>query len=497
MSYGILIIEDEAVLAKKIAKYLSQNEYETRVVDCGQDGLEMLETFLPDVVLLDFNLPGGLNGLEVLKRIRTYDSSIKVILITGQGNTQLAVDAMKAGAYDYLSKPIMLSGLKILLERAIGQNRSDALPSYYEQQQVALLDIDKIIGRSPEIQQLKAQITQIINVGRRLTTGTPPPVLITGETGTGKELVARALHFGGPRNKEPFIELNLATIPSDMVESELFGHERGAYTDAHERKMGLVESANGGTLFLDEVGELALPVQAKFLKFLEDYEVRRLGSVHSHTVDIQIVSATNRPLEKMVEEGRFRADLLFRLNTLTLRVPTLRERSGDILTLARHFVRLFGRKYAKTCLTLDESANSAIMGYHWPGNIRELRNKMEQAILLCEGSEISAEHLAIPTNMNMPGESLHPAFTRPMRRAGDSAPPAAIHRRTSDSVPGAPLQRTTDVMPDTTLQEAERDLVARALRMVGGNVSKAARKLGISRDQMRYRIEKYDLPNDN
>lgn len=484
MSYGILIIEDEVVLAKKIAKYLTQNGYEARVTENGPDGLKMLETFLPDAVLLDFNLPGGLNGLEVLKRIRLFDASIKVILITGQGDIQLAVDAMKGGAYDYLSKPIMLSGLKILLERAIGQNQKENLLSYYQGKQAALLDIEKIIGKCAAIHQIKTQIKRIIDAGRRLTKGTPPPVLITGETGTGKELVARALHFGGPRSKAPFIELNLATIPSHIVESELFGYERGAFTDARERKIGLVESANGGTLFLDEIGELALGIQSKLLKFLEDYEVRRLGSVRSHRVDIQIISATNRPLQQMVDEGRFRSDLLFRLNTLTLEVPPLRERGEDIVILARHFARLFGRKYNKPCLALDENVGEEVVRYNWPGNVRELRNKMEQAVLLCEGKEISAEHLVIPPNAQIPNGRPSPSIDRRRRRASDLSSDNT-HLGVNNPPSG------------TTLQEAERDLVERALCEVGGNVSKAARRLGITRDQMRYRIDKYALANDN
>ena len=484
MSYGVLIIEDEVILAKKMAKYLTQNGYETRVAGNGKDGLNMLETFQPDAVLLDFNLPGGLNGLEILTRIRSIDTSIRVILITGQGNIQLAVDAMKAGAYDFLSKPVMLSGLKILLERAIGQNQKENLLSYYHGKQAALIDIEQIIGKCAAIHQIRTQIKQITDAARRITEGTPPPVLITGETGTGKELVARALHFGGPRGKAPFIELNLATIPSEIVESELFGYERGAFTDARERKLGLVESANGGTLFLDEIGELPLVVQAKLLKFTEDFVVRRLGSVRSHKVDIQILSATNRPLQNMVEDGKFRADLLFRLNGLSLEVPPLRERGGDIVILARHFTRLFGRKYDKTCLALAESVGPEILHYHWPGNVRELRSKIEQAVLLCDGQEISTEHLSIPKYVATTNGFSSPSSARPKRRA-------------DDLVSVAELQRANDATPPATLQEAERDLVQSALREVGGNVSKAARRLGISRDQMRYRIEKYALTDDD
>ncbi len=464
MSYGVLIIEDEAILAKTIAKYLSQHGFETRVVDNGRDGLETLGSFLPYAVLLDFNLPGELNGLDVLERIRQYDSSIKVIMVTGQGNVRLAVDAMKAGAYDYLSKPIVLSELKILLDRAIDQNRKESQLSYYHEKQATQSDIEQIIGECQAIRQVKAQIARIIDASRRLTVGPPPAVLITGETGTGKELVAGALHFGGPRGKEPFIELNAATLPSHLVESEIFGYERGAFTDARERKLGLVEAADAGTLFLDEIGELDLSVQAKLLKLLEDRKVRRLGSVRDHTVDIQIVTATNRSLSEMVEQGLFRGDLFFRLNTFTLHVPPLRERDGDILILARYFMSQFAKKYNKADLRISGSAAEAIMRYHWPGNVRELRNMMEQALLLCDGDEISAQHFAFQQSASL----------QPSRSSSKQNP-----------------SLNTD--NGATLPAVEKDLIERTLHEVDGNVSKAARRLGISRDQLRYRIEKNAL----
>ena len=277
MSCAVLIIEDEIVLAKTIAKYLKKRSFEVQVAENGREGLNILETFHPDIVLLDYNLPGGMNGLEVMDRIGQYDSGIKIIMFTGQGNVRLAVDAMKAGAYDYLSKPIILSELKILLERAMGYRRKDNQLSYYNDKQSSSGGLDQIIGESKEIKATKAQILQFITAGQQLIDGRLPGVLITGETGTGKELAARALHYGSNRNKEPFVELNVATIPAHLLETELFGFEKGAFTDAHKRKIGLVEAANGGTLFLDEIGDLDLAIQAKILKLLEDRTIRRLG----------------------------------------------------------------------------------------------------------------------------------------------------------------------------------------------------------------------------
>ena len=467
MSYGVLIVEDEAVLAKKIAKYLQQQGFEVRLAMNGRDGLDTLGTFLPDAVVLDFNLPGEMDGLEVLKQIRSFDPGIKIVMVTGQGNVRLAVDAMKAGAFDYLSKPVVLSELKLLIDRAIGQNRTEGQLHYFQDKQATAGGLDQIIGDCDAIRAMKAQLARIIDAAGRLRDGTPPTVLITGETGTGKELVARALHFGGPRRDRPFIELNVATLPSPLVESELFGYERGAFTDARERKLGLVEAADGGTLFLDEIGELDLATQAKLLKLLEDRTVRRLGSLRDHVVNIQVVTATNRSLSRMVADGAFREDLYYRLNMVTVEVPPLRERDGDVLALARHYVAISGAKYAKPGLTLDDNACTAITGHTWPGNVRELRNVMEQAVLHCEGQRITVAELAFP------------------KAATSSRPPPPTQATASGS--------GDDTARGTTLEAAERDLIVRTLREVDGNVSKAARRLGITRDRLRYRIDKYGL----
>lgn len=480
MTCSILIIEDHIILAKTIAKYLSQRGFEVRVSGSGQGGLATLKTFLPDVVLLDFNLPGGMNGLEVLEHVLEYDASIKIIMFTGEGNVRLAVDAMKAGAYDYLSKPIVLSELKLLLDRAIGHDRKEKQLSYYNAKQATLGSVEQIVGKSKAIKHVKDQIAQIIAAGHQLTNGTLPVVLINGETGTGKELVARALHFSSRRCNEPFIELNVATIPTHLVESELFGFEKGAFTDAHKRKLGLVEAANGGTLFLDEIGDLDLTIQAKVLKLLEDHVVRRIGGVRSYNIDVQIISATNRSLKDMVTEGTFREDLFFRLNALTLFVPPLRERNQDILLLAQHFVAVFGRKYNKPNLIFGDIAKSAIMDYHWPGNVRQLRNVMEQAVMLCDGPEFLEKHFAIPKNTSVQNSTSHLSLPTSERRVHDS------------SFFGDP-QPASEPILETTLEEMERNLVEHTLREVGGNVSKGARRLGITRDQLRYRIKKYRI----
>ncbi len=458
MNYAVLIIEDEVTLAKKLSKYLSMDNFDVRVVDNGQDGLNALTEFFPDVVILDFNLPGHLNGLEVLKQIKAFDPTIKIIMMTGHGNTQLAVDAMKAGAYDYLSKPVILSELKLLLKKAIGQNQTDGQLSYFHDKDAARSGIEQIIGQSAVVRQMKNDIVRITQATRELQSDSPPSILVLGETGTGKELIARALHFSGGRADKPFIELNLAAIPSHLLESELFGYEKGAFTDARKRKLGLVEAADGGTLFLDEIGELSLNAQVKLLKLLEDRRVRRLGSIRDYSVDIQVITATNRPLEQMVREGLFRQDLYYRLNTLTIEAPPLRSREDDSLLLAQYFIALYGKKYNKPELQLSQDVAQAIHRYHWPGNIRELSNVMEQAVLHCNGREILSLRLMMPLESQ--------------------------------------LQKTTEpfsVPADDKLADAEQQLIEQILKEVNGNISKAARKLGITRDRLRYRIKKYQL----
>ncbi len=464
MSHAVLIIEDEEVLARKEAKYLSMDGFDVRVAHSAEQGLVELEAFKPDTVVLDYNLPGAMDGLECLRRIGLQNPGVRVIMVTGHGNERIAVDAMKAGAYDYLSKPVVLSELKLLIQRAIDRDRSDSQLAHYHDQAAARSGLDRILGASSAIKGLKLRLTRIIEATDRIGNGGAPAVLITGETGSGKELVARGLHFGSARAERPFIELNVAAIPAQLVESELFGYERGAFTDARTRKLGLVEAADGGTLFLDEIGELDLASQAKLLKLLEDRSVRRIGSVRDHAVDIRVITATNRSLQQMVTEGRFRSDLMYRLNTLTVEVPPLRERGADIVLLAEHFLAELAGKYGKPGLRLAAEATQRLQSHDWPGNVRELRNVMEQAVLHCVDREIIPDLLGL--HVAGPAASVFPD--------ADAAPP-------------------TLPAPDASLADVECKTIQKALRETGGNISAASRRLGISRDQLRYRIAKYGL----
>ena len=449
---AVLVIEDEATLAKNIVAYLRRAGLDAEHVPDAEQGLARIESFRPDVIVLDFNLP-GMDGLAALRRIREIDARIKVIMLTGHGSVRVAVEAMKASAFDYIVKPVVLSELKALIAKSLDAERRDEAITRVQRADGGT-GLAAIIGESAPILELKETIRKLVSAEHGAT-GSPPPVLVTGETGTGKELVARAVHFEGARAARPFVEINCGSIPGNLLESELFGHERGAFTDARERKIGLIEAADGGTLFLDEIGDMELALQVKLLRVLEERVIRRLGSVRDRTVDVRIISATNRPLEELVAAGKFRSDLLFRLRIVTLHAPPLRERGEDALLLARHFLARFAANYARGGMSFGPDAERAIRSHSWPGNVRELRNVVEQAVLLAHELEIGAEML---------------------RLAPAAVPPAA-----GRSV-GA-----------RTLEDVEREMLHNALRRTMWNVSRAAQLLGVSRDTLRYRMVKFGM----
>jgi transcriptional regulator with PAS, ATPase and Fis domain len=321
--------------------------------------------------------------------------------------------------------------------------------------------LEKLLGDCRPMQHLRAAIRKVVAGDERLRDGNPPSVLVTGETGTGKELVARALHFEGPRRDKPFVEINCASIPAQLLESELFGHERGAFTDAKARKLGLVETADGGTLFLDEIGDMDLALQAKLLRLLENRCVRRVGGLRDQPVNVRIIAATHRPLEALVAESRFRADLFFRIRTIHLTIPALRDRGEDITRLADHYLALHARRYDMQGMTLATTARSALLHHRWPGNVRELRNVMEQAVLMSASPVIDAADL-------------------------DWLPAIEVAAR-------AGTESTESTASTLTLEQMECEALQRALGSSRWNVSRAARLLGISRDALRYRMDKYGL----
>ena len=460
MTYRVLIIEDETVFAENIGAYLGRHGYQVRVTGDASQGLEAFDGVRPDLVLLDYRL-GGVDGLEVLSEIRSRDDSAKVVLMTGHGSVDVAVQAMKAGAVDFLTKPVALGRIRRLVDRMAGVGADPgeivATPTAEASGSEELL-----VGESPPMVELRARIRQLLAARRGLDRGAPPPILITGETGTGKELVARTLHRSGPRSAEPFVSINCAAIPSHLVEAELFGYERGAFTDAKSAKPGLLETADRGMLFLDEVGDLDLSVQSKLLRMLEESSVRRVGGVTERRVDVWIVSATNRPLDQRVSDGAFRADLLFRLNVLRLQTPPLQQRSGDIGRLTEYLLRDACWRWRKPALSLTEAARERLEAHDWPGNVRELRNCIEQAVVLAASGEIDVAELGLP----------------------------ALRESDPDT-----RQEARFLLPEDglDLEVLERDFVLQALDRTEWNVTAAARLLGMSRDTLRYRMEKHGL----
>ncbi len=476
MSNLALIIEDDETLAENVCVFLERNGWDAHYCLTAEEALKALETEHPDIVISDVMLP-GLSGLQLMEKINQMDRDLRVIFMTGSERVQTAVEAMKLGAADYLTKPVALAELKLSVERALGSVQMERTLSAHNRRQAEKGGLKRLVGNSPTMDEVKGRIRQILDAESRLTEDELPAVLVTGETGTGKELVARALHFDGSRSAQPFVEVNCAAIPDHLLESELFGHERGAFTDAKERKVGLVESAEGGTLFLDEIGETDLTIQAKLLKFLEDRTVRRIGSVRARRVNVRIVSATNRDLALLVQEGRFRSDLYFRLRIIEVKIPPLRERGSDVLELGKHFLKDLGRRYGKRDLVFSQDAERMLMGYHWPGNVRELRNMLEETVLLASHPVILPEQLALCSR----------ALSDPAA-CEQVSPPGCLSNCNSPytGTRFGPIQCAKPGDPD-------RDEVVRVLERTDWNVSKSAKLLGLSRDMLRYRIEKFGL----
>ena len=454
---NVLIIDDEEVFTKNAARFIEKAGHSAVTAHNGKQGLESMTRNPPDVIILDYRLP-DMDGISIIERIRALDTGVPILMITGHGSIELAVNAMKAGANDLLTKPVSLAELCQRVNQFVEKQRDSSRLRYFEQRESQTAH--PIIGDSQVMLDMRARLARMADVSGL---DHLPPILILGETGTGKELVARALHFESSRAKQAFIELNCAAIPDNLLESELFGHERGAFTDARERKIGLLEAADKGTLFLDEIGEMNLNLQAKLLKVIEDGRFRRVGAVQEQQVNLRIVAATNQNLEERIQQGTFRADLFFRLRVLQLNVPPLRARGEDSLVLARHFLANFGRRYRREDIRLAKSAESAIFAHHWPGNVRELRNMMEQAVLLSVGNEIRPQDLMLPGSLPEPNAA--------------SSVTASTANEDGNSV----------------LDKMEKEMLIQALAESQGNVSQAARKLGISRDTLRYRMEKHAL----
>src|SRR6059036_2169448 len=384
----VLIVDDEQTLARSAKAFLADHGYEAEVAASGEKALELLERLQPDVVFADVRLP-GMSGIDLLKRIREFDPVLPVVMVTAYGTIEGAVEAVKLGAFDYVKKPVDLEELKLLAERARADRLLKQELSYYRQRATRDVGFAGMIGASPAIRAVLERARQIAVLDET------PPVLLTGETGTGKGLLAHAIHASGSRAVKAFIEVNCTALPATLMEAELFGYERGAFTDAKESKPGLVEAAEGGFLFLDEIGDVDLSVQGKLLRAIEERAVRRVGSVRERKIDVRIIAATNRDLDRAVRQERFRKDLYFRLAVIVLELPPLRARGEDVLLLTDHYVRLFNAKYGKVVRELSAAARELLLAYPWPGNVRELSHVIERAVLWSRGPTLDIEHLAV------------------------------------------------------------------------------------------------------
>ena len=460
----ILVVDDETLFGRAVCKRLEKAGMTASFAGSLGAAREALESGRPDLVVLDMRLPDG-SGLDFLSELRAGEfADLSVVMLTAFGGLEDAVSAMKQDALDYLTKPIDLDTLVQSLERLLDRARLTRQVAYSEARERHAVEGKELLGHSDSMRQVSAQIARICALAERAEAA-PPTLLILGETGTGKDLTARALHLGAGREGLPFIHVDCAALPKDLIEAELFGHEKGAFTGAHAPRTGLIEAAEGGTLFLDEVGELPLEVQGRLLAVLERRQVRRVGSSRERSVNAWFLAATNRDLDAMVKEGTFRSDLFFRLNVLTLHLPSLRDRAGDIAMLATHYAKRTARRYGLPTPDFAPETVAALAAYPWPGNVRELVNVIERGVLLSPGPKLQPSELGL----------VPVGITPTVPATGD-------------------LLNEWD---ELTLDEAEGLLIRRALDRTAGNVSEAARQLGVTRMALRYRLQKHGIdPKD-
>src|SRR5437016_8237725 len=451
MTRPVVLVVDDDPGVRESFRLILEDHYD--VVD-GADGpsaLDVVRASAVDLVLLDIRLP-GMDGIEVLERIKALDEGIEVILVTAVKTVRTAVAAMKLGAFDYLTKPFEEDELLSLSRRALERRALEREVAFLRSELARAHDLDEIVGRHPAIEKLHGLVAQ---VARTSTT-----VLITGESGTGKELVARAIHHQGPRREGPFVAVNPAAIAETLIESDLFGHEKGAFTGAHPRKLGKLELAQGGTLFLDEIGTLRAELQAKLLRVLQEREVERVGGTRPVTIDVRFIAATNTNLKEAVGRGAFRDDLYYRLNVVPVVVPPLRERIQDVPLLVDHFIRRDNRRFHKRVEGLSPEALAALQAYRWPGNVRELENVIERCVVLAERPLVQLNDLLLDVQLPQQGTKV---------RAGDALP----------------LNEATD--------QVEQQIVLRVLERVGWNLTEAGRILEIHRNSLRVKLARWGI----
>ena len=459
MAQKILVIDDEKLIRWSLEQHLVKEGYEVVTADSAEKGMQLINDDQPDLVLLDNRLP-EMTGLELLEKLHAQERGLMVIMITAYGMVETAVKAMKYGAYDYISKPFNLEEITFVIRKAL---EAGSLRIQVKQlRRETFAKVDAIIGECDDMVRVK-------NLIGKIAKSDATTVLIQGESGTGKELVAKAVHYSSARSDKPFMAINCAALPVTLLETELMGHEKGAFTDAKATKKGLFELADGGTVFLDEIGDMHMSMQAKLLRMLEERTFKRVGGVKDIRVDVRLISATNQELARAMTEGRFRKDLYYRLQVVPIYLPPLRDRGRDVLMLARHFIQYFNQECHKDVQRISKEVEQIMLSYLWPGNVRELKNVIERAMILDIEKEIHPEHLTQELLERTP-ELLHGAPTSPVSLDGLVIPESGL-----------------------SIEDVENALVRKALEMASGNQTKAAHLLKMPRDAFRRRMKRFGI----
>lgn len=452
MTIQVLIVEDEKLIRWSLRQKFEARGYQVTEAENGREAYAAMEEGVFDLIMLDYKLPDT-TGLDILRKVRDADEDVVVIMMTAYSSIESAVDAIKLHAYDYVSKPFDMDEVLHTVDKALETTKLRREVRELRRHLHHTYGVDSIIGQAPCMLELYEVIDQVAK-------SSASTVFLRGASGTGKDLVARVIHYSSDRAPRPFMNITCTSLSEPLLESELFGHEKGAFTDARTTKKGLFELADGGTIFLDEVGDMPMGLQAKLLRFLEERTFRRVGGTQEISVDVRVIAATNRDIEKAIEEGFFRSDLMFRLDVIPVLLPPLQERDGDVHLLAKHFVNQFSVEFKKPISSVADKAHDKLDAYHWPGNVRELRNVLERAVLLCKGDTITPEDIVVG---------------RPDAHA--------------------PATSQDFVLPADGLDlgEVENDLIRQALARTKNNQTQAAKLLNLSRDALRYRLEKLGL----
>ena len=468
MKNRVLIVDDEKLVCWSLSEVLTTAGFSVETALSGAEALAKFETFHPEMVLLDVRLP-DVNGIILLTQFKALDEDVVVVMITAFADADSAVNALKAGADDYIGKPFDVDYVRHVVEQLFEKKQLRQEVNSFKRELRKKYDYDNFIGNSPKAIEVFKLIRICAETDVKI-------VLVLGESGTGKQLVSRAIHYHSARVEAPFIETNCAAIPEHLLENELFGHEKGAFTDASARHKGIFEAANGGTVFLDEIGDMPLIMQAKILKVIDSNTFRRLGGTDDLGTDVRIIAATNQNLQKLVAAQQFRGDLFYRLNVMTIRIPPLRERKEDIPALVSYFIDRLNKEYGKFITGVSPETLECLSRFNWPGNVRELRNMVERAMMLEEGTVLTPKYFS---------QEIRECSEKKIAMAGqaDTHVPSLFYNNNIIRLP----------VDGISLDEVEKDLIGQALDRFSGNQTLAARCLRMSRDTLRYRMKKYNL----